>query len=519
MSRHSSTGSESSGASTSRRRKAAERAKDRAAGSGTLLHLDTFSGIAGNMFIGALLDAGLSRKALTDRLAGLGVAHKLRVTTVHRGALAARYVEVLVPGAKAQRGTKPRRRAGGRAHSHGDAAHSHGDAAQSHGGAPGHSHRAGQEAQPTSPRSARRGGAKRADSGHAASRSAGPEHDAHDHAHGRHYTEIVRLLEAAELDTPVRDRALAIFEALGRAEARVQGTPLEDVHFHEVGAVDAIVDVTAAAIGLDVLGIDRVTATPVALGEGSVKTQHGLLPLPAPATLELLRGVPTVPAHVAWETVTPTGAAILRTIVDDYRSLPAMTVDAIGHGAGNDRDGPMPNVLRAVVGRGGALRQDRVVLLETNLDDLVPEHFDYLMERLFESGALDVSLQHLQMKKNRPGFLVRVLAKPVDRQRLARVLFAESTAIGVRVTESDRLMLERRAARVDTDFGRISVKQIFDADGGVTVTAEYDDCKRAARRAGVPLRDVVRAAEDAGRAAVGGAEPGSAAPGRRRPRR
>ncbi|NQZ98592.1 MAG: LarC family nickel insertion protein, partial [Myxococcales bacterium] len=192
-------------------------------------------------------------------------------------------------------------------------------------------------------------------------------------------------------------------------------------------------------------------------------------------------------------------AAILRTIVDDYRSLPAMTVDAIGHGAGNDRDGPMPNVLRAVIGRDSALREDRVLLLETNLDDLVPEHFDYLMERLFDCGALDVSLQHLQMKKNRPGFLVRVLAKPTDRQRLARVLFAESTAIGVRITESDRLVLERVQARVDTPFGRIGVKQIFDPDGGVTVTAEYDDCKKAARKMGVPLREVVRAAEEAGR--------------------
>ena len=430
MSRRSSTGSELSGARSGSRTRASN------VKTGRLLHLDTFSGIAGNMFIGALLDAGLSRRDLTEQLAGLGVPHKLRVTNVHRGALAARYVEVVVPGAM------PRRRA-----------------------------------EVASKQRAKSGG----------------------HPHGRHYVEIVKHLEAADLDPPVRERALAIFEALGRAEARVHGTRLEDVHFHEVGAVDAIVDVTAASIGLACLGIDHVTATPVALGGGTVKTQHGLLPLPAPATLELLRGVPTVPAHVSWETVTPTGAAILRTIVDDYRSLPAMTVDAIGHGAGNDRDGPMPNVLRAVIGRDSALREDRVLLLETNLDDLVPEHFDYLMERLFDCGALDVSLQHLQMKKNRPGFLVRVLAKPTDRQRLARVLFAESTAIGVRITESDRHVLERVQARVDTPFGRIGVKQIFDPDGGVTVTAEYDDCKKAARKMGVPLREVVRAAEEAGR--------------------
>ena len=177
------------------------------------------------------------------------------------------------------------------------------------------------------------------------------------HAQGRSFREIAGILERARLDASVRARALAIFEALGRAEAHVHGIALDKVHFHEVGAVDAIVDVTGAAIGLARLGVTRVTASPVALGEGVVDTQHGRLPLPAPATLELLRGIPTVPAHVAWETVTPTGAAILRTVVDEFRSLPAMTVEAIGHGAGDDRSGPMPNVLRAVLGRARALHR------------------------------------------------------------------------------------------------------------------------------------------------------------------
>ena len=232
------------------------------------------------------------------------------------------------------------------------------------------------------------------------------------------------MLERARLRPAVRERALAIFEALGRAEAAVHGIALARVHFHEVGAVDAIVDVAGAAIGLDRLGVARVTASAVALGDGSVETAHGRLPLPAPATLELLRGIPTVPAHVHWETVTPTGAAILRSVVDEFRSLPALTIEAIGHGAGDDRPGPMPNVLRAVLGRASGASADRVVSLETNLDDLVPEHFDYLMERLFEAGALDVAIQHLQMKKNRPGFGVRVLGRPSDRLALARVLFA-----------------------------------------------------------------------------------------------
>jgi len=409
----------------------ATRRKRAADAGGRLLHLDLFSGISGNMFLGALLDAGLSRRALAEDLRGLQLEHRLRVQKVRRGVLAAQHVEVRVPGARRGRKGSARRRDGGRS-----------------------------------------------------------------------YLEVARILARAALDGPVRERALAIFEALGRAEAKVHGVALEAVHFHEVGAVDAIVDVAGAAIGLARLGIDRVTASPVALGEGVVETEHGLLPLPAPATFELLRGIPTVPAHVRWETVTPTGAAILRVVVDEFGSLPAMTVESIGHGAGADRKGPLPNALRAVIGRASGSVADRVVCLETNLDDFVPEHFDHLMERLLEAGALDVSIQHQQMKKNRPGFLVRVLARPSERLPLARILFEDSTAIGVRATESERIALARAVRRVQTPFGRIHVKLTWGDAGGASVSAEYDDCKRAARRAGVPLREVVRAAEEAGRAAL-----------------
>jgi len=263
--------------------------------------------------------------------------------------------------------------------------------------------------------------------------------------------------------------------------------------------VDAIVDIVGAAIGLSRLGITRVSSSPVALGEGMAEMAHGRLPLPAPATLELLKGVPTVPAHVEWETVTPTGAAILVACVDEFGALPAMTVESIGYGAGNDRPGPTPNVLRAVLGRTTGIGKDRIVCLETNLDDLVPEHFDYLMERLLEAGALDVSIQHLQMKKNRPGFLVRVLARPADRLPLSQLLFAESTAIGVRATEAERLVLEREVRRIDTPHGRIRVKIVWDGQGGFEASPEYDDCKRAARKSGAALREVVRVASERAR--------------------
>jgi uncharacterized protein (DUF111 family) len=208
--------------------------------------------------------------------------------------------------------------------------------------------------------------------------------------------------------------------------------------------------------------------------------------------------------------VTPTGAAILRSVVDEFRALPAMTIEAIGHGAGNDREGPLPNVLRAVLGRGAGPAADRVVCLETNLDDLVPEHFDHLMERLFEAGALDVSIQHVQMKKNRPGFLLRVLGRPSERMPLARTLFAESSAIGVRASESDRIVLRREQRLVATPWGRVAVKLVWDADGNAQVSAEYDDCKRIAKRRGVALREVVRVAEEAGRRAHAAGGPESA---------
>jgi pyridinium-3,5-bisthiocarboxylic acid mononucleotide nickel chelatase len=396
---------------------------------GRILHLDCFSGIAGNMFLGALLDAGLSRAELEADLAGLGLDHELVVKRVRRGALAAQYVDVRVP----------------------HAVHDH-----------GHDH-------------------------------------THDHGHGRSYREIVHVLEHARLEPGVRARALACFEALARAEARVHGTALAKVHFHEVGAVDAIVDLTGAAIALARLGITRVTASPAALGTGSIETEHGMLPVPSPATLELLRGLPTVPAHVEWETVTPTGAALLRTLVDEFCDMPAMTIEAIGHGAGNDRKHGLPNVLRAVLGRAQGSQSDRVACLETNLDDLVPEHFEFLMERLFEAGALDVSLQPVQMKKNRPGMLVRVLARPSDKIAVAHRLFAESTAIGVRVSEVDRVVLRREIRRVDTPYGPIAVKVVWDPDGRETYSAEVDDCVRAARAHAAPLREVVRVAEEAAR--------------------
>ncbi len=388
----------------------------RAKGASLHLHLDTFSGIAGNMLLAALLDAGLSRKALEAGLAELGVPFRLRLRKAKRGAIAARYLYVL-------------------------------------------------------------GGEKAV--GH------------------RTHAEIHDLIDRAKLADGVRDRAQEVFSALAKAEAKIHGIPVAKIHFHEVGSVDALVDIVGACIALDELGIERVTATPPALGHGSVDTQHGRLPLPAPATLELLRGIPTVPAHVAWETVTPTGAALLSCLVDDYVPLPEMVIERVGYGAGDDREGPMPNVLRAVLGCQPFGHRDRVSIIESQLDDLPPEHYDHVLSRLLEEGALDVSLLHTVGKKNRPGFAIRILCRPADRDRVAARLFLETPALGLRYSEADRWVLEREIRRVETPFGRVRVKLATAPDGELRASAEYDDCRRAARRADVPLADVFRSAEAA----------------------
>jgi hypothetical protein len=277
----------------------------------------------------------------------------------------------------------------------------------------------------------------------------------------------------------------------------VHGIPVARVHFHEVGAVDAIVDVAGAALALELLAIERVTATPPALGHGTVETAHGRLPLPPPAVLELLRGAPVVPAPVAWETVTPTGAAILRTVASEFCALPAMTIDAIGHGAGNDRPGPLPNVLRAVLGRSGGLLRDTVSVLTAHLDDLVPEHFDLALERLLAAGALDVALAHVQMKKNRPGYALTVIAPPSRRAALAELVLRETGSLGLRVQEAERVLLPREVVRVSTPHGRLRVKIAGDARGGLRASAEYEDAKRIAQARGLSLAEVIRTAEEA----------------------
>lgn len=322
-----------------------------------------------------------------------------------------------------------------------------------------------------------------------------------DKAHGhRAWRDLRVLIGDAPIDARVKEMSLDVFGRLAEAEARVHRVDAESVTFHEVGAVDAIVDVVGSCAGLHALGVARIHCSPLPLGPGSVATQHGELPLPAPATLELLSGMSVRAASDPVETVTPTGAAIVSALAAGTGGLPAMRIAGIGYGAGDDRATRLPNLLRVVLGEtDGAFDADSVCVIETNIDDLNPEIYAYLSDHLSHAGALDVSLTPVQMKKGRPGTLLRVIGRESDHARLAEVIFRESSAIGLRVTRAERLLLRRRMITVETPYGQIRVKVAGDHERVRTLHPEFEDCRRRAEAAGAPLKDVMAAALAAAR--------------------
>ena len=323
----------------------------------------------------------------------------------------------------------------------------------------------------------------------------GEHHHEHEH-HGRSFTDIKRLIEKSELDPEVKRRAIGTFRRLAEAEGKIHGRPADEVHFHEVGAVDSIVDFIGACIGLRELGVERVVASaPLRTGFGFVDCAHGRFPVPGPATLELLKGVETCTGDEEAELITPTGAALLREFANDFGPMPPMKVRAIGYGLGTRHLPKSPNVLRAVLGEAANEREsDRVAVLETNLDDISPQVLGELMEKALAAGALDVFHTPIQMKKNRPGILLSVLCTPADAERLSRLLLTETTAFGVRRTEAQRMKLDRAMVSVKTIFGPIEVK-IGRLDGKiVSASPEFESCRRAAAKAKTPLRRVMTAA-------------------------
>jgi len=314
----------------------------------------------------------------------------------------------------------------------------------------------------------------------------------------RSLTDILEILKKSELEPQVRDRASSIFQKLGEAEARVHDVPLEKIHFHEVGAVDAIVDIAGACIGLHALGIEKFACSPLNVGGGTVKMAHGVLPVPAPATANLLQGKPTYSNGVQRELVTPTGAAIVATLCDTFGPQPPMTVSAIGYGAGTaDLEG-QPNVLRIMIGESAekavAGYDEEISVIEANLDDMNPQIYGYFLERALAAGALDVYTTPVQMKKNRPGTLLTVLCKPQDTNALSSMIFAETTTFGVRTTSAQRRILPREHVSVSTTFGDVRIK-LSRVNGRILhVSPEFDDCRKLAVEKNVPLQQVINEA-------------------------
>lgn len=322
---------------------------------------------------------------------------------------------------------------------------------------------------------------------------AGPQH------HHRHLSDILKMIDAASLAPRAAENARKIFQRLGEAEAKVHNISIEKVHFHEVGAVDSIIDIVGAAIGFDILGIESFACSLLDTGSGRVKTEHGILPVPAPATAELLRGAPTFSSGIEKELVTPTGAAIATTLSSSYGEMPAMRVAAVGYGAGSADLAEQANVFRIFIGESIALEAatgpDALVsVIETNLDDMSPQIYGYFVERALAAGALDIFSTPVQMKKNRPGQLVTILCEISSRSRLIDLIFHETTTIGVRTYEVHRQTLNRETVPIETPLGAIRMK-VSRLNGTILNAApEYEDCQRIAAQKGVPLKQVLSTA-------------------------
>jgi len=382
-------------------------------------YTDAFSGISGDMFLGALLDAGLPVEILNKELAGLALHdYQLQIAKTDQHGLAATRITITI---------------------------------------------------------------------------------SHDHQH-RTFRTIKDLLDKSTLHPAVKEKSLAIFSALAQAEAQVHGCSPDDVHFHEVGAVDAIIDIVGAAIGLHYFGIEQLIASPLPLSRGWVECAHGRLPLPAPAVCELVKGMPVYGTDLAQELVTPTGAAILKGCCRSFGPFPPMRINRVGYGAGSRQlaDG-RPNLLRLVIGTAAQVEEiQEVEVIETHLDDWQPEGFPFLSEQLFAKGALDVAVIPIQMKKGRPGFLLRVVADPATAWELKRCILTESTAIGLRFRREGRWTLPRETGTVVTSLGQVAVKKV-EAPSGDILYPEYEDCRRLALEKGIPLQQVYR---EVGRASV-----------------
>jgi len=371
-----------------------------------ICYLDAFSGISGDMTVGALIDAGADADALIASLESLGLEAAFRVEKTKRRGIAASKFHVTAVETK----------------------------------------------------------------------------------NHRHLSHILDLIAKSGLSARAKQNASAVFQRLGEAEAKVHDIDIQKVHFHEVGAVDSICDIVGACAALDLLGVEQVHCSPVNVGSGTVNTAHGVLPIPAPATAELLAGKPIYSRGPCVELTTPTGAALAVTLAASFGTIPPLRITATGYGAG-DKDFPEhANVLRALIGQAtGATEATTVTVIEANIDDSTPQLLGYAMERLLEAGALDVTLESVLMKKNRPGTLLRAIARPETSQPLIDLIFAETSTLGLRTYTADRHVQSRRIEDVDTAHGKVRIK----VAGNGSFAPEYDDCRKIARETGLPLKQIL----------------------------
>jgi hypothetical protein len=458
-----------------------------------IAYLECFSGISGDMFLGALLDAGVPFELLQKTVAELNIGAALEMSRVDRSGISGTKLDVIVAGEK----DMPREEFWAARHSH---PHEH-------------SHGSGGTADPSAPlRSGRDDkGEGLVAAGKAESRGErpghedGPIHSDHAHAPTRGLSEILKIIAAAAISERAKQTASEIFRELGAAEAKVHNVSVDNIHFHEVGAADAIVDIVCAAVGAEALQVEQFVCSPLNVGSGTLSCAHGVLPVPAPATLELLKGAPIYSGEIQKELVTPTGAAIVKVIVSSFGPRPVMTVEKIGYGAGSRDFANHANILRISIGEtqatakpshdaGSHVAEEEIAILEANLDDLNPQLIGYIVEQALAEGALDIFTTPVQMKKNRPGTLLTILARPEHEDRLRALLFRESSTLGVRTRHERRYALARRHETVVTPWGEIRMK-VASLNGTVSQYApEYEDCRRIAAEHHVPLKTVMQEA-------------------------
>lgn len=432
-----------------------------------IAYLDCFAGIAGDMFLGALLDAGVPEQVLHDAAAALNIDASLRTEKVDRSGISSIKVQVLENGRHAEAEPEMEQQSS-----------------------------TGYQQQPRTQHLHKTGHPHTHEHAHSHTHT-----DEHAHHHGRSLTEIRQVIQNAALADPVKQMAIRTFELLGGSEAKIHNVPIEQIHFHEVGAVDAIVDIVCACAGVHHLAIDAWHSSPLNVGGGTVMCAHGTFPVPAPATADLLRGMPTYSAHVQKELVTPTGAALLRMLRPTFGPQPSMRVEKIGYGAGTRNTKDFPNVVRLSIGEAIAPEASReaddtseVTVLETALDDMSPQLLAHVAERALAEGALDIMLIPAIMKKGRPGTLLTLLCDPEHTAKFERLLLSETTTLGVRTRRDRRRCLDRRHVTTATPYGPIRVKLGSLSGEVLNVAPEFEDCRAAAAAHSISVKQVQQSA-------------------------